>query len=49
MVAGLVFTMPVRVQAQSPFVPQAIAIGGSAFSFDLSGVGTTPAFAVTAD
>ena len=49
MIAGLVFTMPARGQAQSPFVPQAIAISSSTFSFDLSGVGTTPAFAVTAD
>ena len=44
MIAGLVFTVPVGGQAQSPFVPQAIAISGSAFSFDRSGVGTTPAF-----
>jgi hypothetical protein len=49
MIAAIVFAMAGHAQAKNAFVPNAIAVSGSAFSFDLSGVGTTPAFAVTAD
>jgi hypothetical protein len=37
------------VEAQSVFAPEALAISVGAFNFDLSGTGTTPSLAVTAD
>jgi hypothetical protein len=43
------FATAAGAKAQSAFVPEAVSISGGIFNFDLSGTGTTPSLAVTAD
>lgn len=49
LVVAVLVATPSGAEAQSAFVPEAVAVSNGAFNFDLSGTGTTPSVGVSAD